>query len=103
MIRGSDNENRFWTGERKMVYYLVTIIERIRVLSSRCESIHSIIFIPFLACIFNAVYKGLIIAGPGGGIGLFCGPTVIRGLVCVLGFSLAINHHQPLFLSLLCL
>ncbi|MHC4187114.1 MAG: hypothetical protein ACYSRQ_02870 [Planctomycetota bacterium] len=53
--------------------------------------------LPFF-CVFGAIYKRLIIAGPGGGIGLICNPAVILGLMSLVGLSLAIYHHQPLLL-----
>ncbi|MHC4151259.1 MAG: hypothetical protein ACYSSP_04080 [Planctomycetota bacterium] len=59
-----------------------------------------ILFLLLLVFAFGFIFKRLIIAGPGGGIGLFFSPAVILGLVSLLGLSLPIFNHQPLLLHI---
>jgi hypothetical protein len=98
MISGIGKENKFWINEEETTGCLETSDEFMRGLVRRFEPTYFIVFLLILVCTFGAIYKGLITAGPGGGIWLLANPAVILGLMNQVGLSLAVYHHQPLLL-----
>jgi hypothetical protein len=98
MADESDRGSQFWIKEEEIIGCLKTADEFMLGLVKRFEPTYFIVFLLLLVFTFGAVYKGLIIAGPGGGIELLDSPAVILGLVSLVGLSLAIHHHQPLLL-----
>ncbi|MHC4842171.1 MAG: hypothetical protein ACYTEE_00070 [Planctomycetota bacterium] len=98
MIGKICKENKFWIKEEEITGFLKTTNEFMRGLVERSEPRYFIVFLLLLVCTFGTIYKGLIIAGPGGGIWLLVSPAVILGLMNQVGLSLAAYHHQPLLL-----
>ncbi|MHC4292811.1 MAG: hypothetical protein ACYSTX_00845 [Planctomycetota bacterium] len=76
----------------------ILLYELIRSLGKRFGVTELIVWLLPFFCVFGAIYKRLIIAGPGGGIVMFNNPAVILGLMSLVGLSLAIYHRQPLLL-----
>ena len=100
MTSGIEKENKFWIKEEVIINCSETANEFKNYLAKKFESIEFIVFLLLLVSTFGVIYNGLIIAGPGGGIGLFFSPAVILGLVSLLGLSPPIFNHQPLLLHI---
>ncbi|MHC4265440.1 MAG: hypothetical protein ACYSUK_05840 [Planctomycetota bacterium] len=100
MISGVNKENEFWIKEEVIIGCSETRNELMHSLGKRFEPIDFIVFLLLLVCTFGIIHNGLIIAGPGGGIGLIFSPAVILGLVSLLGLSLPIYNHQLLLLHI---
>jgi hypothetical protein len=76
----------------------ILLYELIRSLGKRFGITEFAVWLLPFFFVFGAIYKRLIIAGPGGGFGHIFNPAVILGLMGLVGLSLTIYHRQPLLL-----